>query len=49
MSAYYKKIEIEDLEIIQCKVLEFIKARPDIYFRRSTYGSKSSSPTPSSN
>lgn len=35
MSAYYKKIEIEDLEIIQCKVLEFIKARPDIYFRKS--------------
>lgn len=32
---YYKKIFIDDLEIIQAKVLEFIKAKPAIYYRRS--------------
>jgi hypothetical protein len=32
---YYKKIFIDDLEIIQAKVLAFIKARPAIYYRRS--------------
>jgi hypothetical protein len=32
---YYKKIFIDDLEIIQAKVLEFIKVRPAIYYRRS--------------
>jgi len=31
---YYKKIFIDDLEIIQAKVLAFIKARPAIYYRR---------------
>ena len=32
---YYKKICIDNLEIIQSKVLEFIKLQPNIYFRRS--------------
>jgi hypothetical protein len=35
MSCYYKKIFIDDLEIIQSKVLQFIKNRPAIYYRRS--------------
>ena len=35
MSKYYKKIFIDDLEIIQSKVLQFIKNRPAIYYRQS--------------
>ena len=32
---YYKKIFIDDLEIIQSKVLGFIKANPAVYYRKS--------------
>lgn len=32
MSTYYKKIEIDHLDIIKTRCLEYIKTKPDIYY-----------------